>query len=290
MIETLCGSIAGFGFALLVYSLYEARNWKVNTHHVRLKNKHLTQPLRILHLSDTHFWRSDKALSKFFKRLAKQSFDLVLISGDIFDSVSGIESAKEALKKFQARLGVYAVLGNHDYYDYRFEDLMKTSVRGRKFPKNGQPVERFEEALLEAGVKLLRNDRVEFHENGQTLALYGLDDAITGHADLEKMMHGYSPQHLNLLLTHTIDVFFYMRRFEVDLSFSGHSHGGQIQIPGFGPLITHTRFGPAYAEGVKEMKGAICSISRGIGTGRFLPLRFLAPPEAVILEVRGKES
>jgi predicted MPP superfamily phosphohydrolase len=282
-------SLVLFGLAGLLFTYFETKRRQINTLTAHLRSKTLSKPLRILHLSDIHFTRPDKSIDRFFDRLAAADYDLAVISGDIFDSDGGISSAVLNLKKIKARLGIHAVFGNHDYYDYRVGDVGQLTSRGHRLPSTRQPVDRFIQALNEAGVRLLRNERIEWKEGDQVISLFGMDDPVTGHADMEKLMHKYNPQHINILLTHTIDAFFYVGKGEIDLSFTGHSHGGQIRFPWIGPIVTHTQFGPRYVEGIQEVKGAICVISRGIGTSRFFPFRLMAPPEAVILELRGKQ-
>ena len=84
--------------------------------------KKLNPPLRILHLSDIHFAAEDKRLSEFFDQLAKKTYDFISITGDIFDCEAGIPMAVRNLKKLKAENGIFAVLGNHDYYDYSFSN------------------------------------------------------------------------------------------------------------------------------------------------------------------------
>lgn len=276
------------GFALLFWAYLESKRRHINVHKVRLVKKTLPQPLRILHLSDIHFSGPDPDMARFFDKLAAQSYDLIVVTGDIFDCEAGIGEATENFRKLHAPFGIYAVFGNHDYYDYRLWDIVTMGLRGRRHPETKNPSERFAEALAKAGVRLLVNERAEFRMGSKVFSIYGLDDPTTGRADIEKAMHHYDPDNINILLTHTLDAFFYIGEGEIDLSFSGHSHGGQIQLPFIGPVITHTQFGPDYVEGIQEMKGAVCSISRGLGVSRFIPLRLLAPAEAIVLEVEGQ--
>jgi predicted MPP superfamily phosphohydrolase len=123
--------------------------------------------------------------------------------------------------------------------------------------------------------------------NGDSFLIHGVDDATTGRADVRKLTDGMDPLHVHLLLTHTIDVFTDIKENTIDLSFSGHSHGGQIRLPFIGALYTHTMTGRAYAEGIRKLKGSVCCISRGIGASRSFRIRFLCKPEAVLLTVSG---
>lgn len=265
----------------------ESQRREINTHRVAVKKK-LPHNLKILHLSDIHFSGRDPRLSRFFDKLALETYDFIFITGDIFDCPGGIPVAVKNLKKLKAGHGVFAVFGNHDYYDYRFWDIASMGFRGRRHPKRKHPMEKMEQALAQAGVTLLKNESVKIKKGETVFALHGLDDPTTGRADIEKAMHLYKSDHVNILLTHTVDAFFYIGENEMDLSFSGHSHGGQICFPYVGPLITHTQYGPKFASGICSLKGAVCSISRGMGASRFFFLRLLCPPEAIILQVTGK--
>jgi uncharacterized protein len=285
MVIPILGALFFLAFLGLFWGYWESKQRRINHHTVRL-HKALPRKIQILHLSDIHFSGEDASLSNFFDRLAGETYDLVVITGDIFDCVGGIPASIENLKKLKSRFGIYAVWGNHDYYDYKFIDVLTFGFRGHRRAAP-QPVKRFAAALEEAGVRLLINEKFELQIEKQKIVLYGLDDPTTGRADIEKAMHGYDPNPVNLLLTHTIDAFFYIRKNEVDLSFSGHSHGGQIRFPLIGPLITHTQMGPRYVDGIKKVKGAYCSISRGVNASRYFFLRLLAPPEAIVLEVEG---
>lgn len=278
--------MAGTAAAVLAWMLYESQNRQINAHRVSLKKK-IQKSLRILHLSDIHFSGPDDRLSRFFDRLAKETYDFIFITGDVFDCEDGIPHAVENLKKLRGRHGIFSVFGNHDYYDYKLYDIGTMGFRGRRHPEKVQPVKKLEKAVREAGAVLLQNESAKVEAEGVIFSIHGLDDPTTGRADIEKAMRGYDPAHINILLSHTIDAFFYIGENEIDLSFSGHSHGGQIRFPFIGPLITHTQYGPKYSQGICSLKGAACSISRGVAASRYFFLRFLCRPEAIVLEVKG---
>jgi len=266
----------------------ETKRIEINTHTVLLK-KPLQQSLRILHLSDMHFAGPSQTLERFFDRLSGQEFDFIFLTGDIMDCVSGIPACVANLKKLKSKTGIHAVLGNHDYFDYTFLDAIIHNFPGQKQPRTLQKTDLLVDALLRNGIHLMRNENKRIHYGPDELWLYGLDDATTGHANIRKTLDPFNPRHTNFLLTHTIDVFLDLGNDEIDLSFSGHSHGGQICLPFLGPILTHTILGRKYAEGIKRMKGAVCCVSRGIGAGRWIPFRLLCRPEAIILTVEGKK-
>lgn len=261
----------------------ESRRYQIS-HRTALVRKPLTSSLRILHLSDIHFRGDDSGLGVFFEELGRETFDFIFISGDIFDCPAGAAGAA-LFRKLKSRNGIYAVFGNHDYYNYGLLDLPLHYTPGQGRPRKQQPIEDFEKALQEAGVRLLRNETVEVEAGETPILIHGLDDPITGRANVRRAMLNFDPAKLNILLTHSIDVFLDIGENEVDLSFSGHSHGGQIRFPVIGPILTHTLLGRQYADGIRALKGATCSISRGIGTSRFYQIRLLCLPEAIALEV-----
>jgi predicted MPP superfamily phosphohydrolase len=249
--------------------------------------KKIASPLRILHLSDIHFRDEGGALGVFFEELGRDVFDFIFITGDIFDCPAGAAGAA-LFRKLKSRNGIFAVFGNHDYFNYGFFDLTLHFTPGQGKPHKTQPVERLEKALGEAGVRLLRNETVEVISGATPILIHGLDDPITGRANVRQAMQNFDPSKLNILLTHSIDVFMDIGENEVDLSFSGHSHGGQVCFPVIGPVVTHTILGRQYAKGIHTLKGAICSISRGLGTSRFFQIRLLCAPEAIALTVSSK--
>ncbi|MBN1687696.1 MAG: metallophosphoesterase [Candidatus Omnitrophica bacterium] len=241
--------------------------------------------LRILHLSDTHFARNDYWMSRFFDRLSQEPYDFVFLTGDIFDCRAGISFACKNLNKLKSRYGIYAVFGNHDYYNFFLQDVLFHNFPGQGMPFEAQPVELFTKALEETGIRVLSNESVECCHDGLPIVIYGLDDPTTERANLRQTLQGFRPVKLNILLSHTVDVLLDVGEAEIDLSFSGHSHGGQVCLPFLGPVVLHTGLGLPYVSGIKRYKGTVCSISRGLSASRFFPFRLLCRPEAVILEL-----
>ncbi len=273
-------------FILLLLWMFriEPNRFQINYKKIRIK-KQLNRPLRVLHLSDTHFTGASKKLDRFFDKLVSIPCDLVALTGDLVDCEEGIPEAVKNLAKLKPAFGIYVVYGNHDYYDYNLIDSLIHNFPGQKQPRKRIPVDLLQEELEKHGIRVLRNETAEILCDQVPLLVHGLDDPITGCANIRLTMANFDPGKINILLTHTIDVFLDVGENEIDLSFSGHSHGGQICLPVIGPLHTHTMLGRAYASGICYLHGAVCSISRGLGTTRYLPMRLLAPPEAILVEV-----
>ncbi len=272
---------------LIIWAFWiEPRLIQLSRHEICLR-KSLPRPIRILHLSDTHFAGPHKIISRFFDRLAEEPVDFAVVTGDIMDCEEGLPFCLENLKKLKTRYGTFAVFGNHDYFDFQFADVFLHNFPGQARPLISQRVDFFEQALEEAGVRVLRNETEGVMIENTPLLIHGLDDPTTGHADLLKAMQNFDPEKVNILLSHTIDVFLDLGENQIDLAFSGHSHGGQIRLPLIGPIVTHTSLGRPYAAGIFGLKGAVCAVSRGLNASRFLWARFLCPPEATLLTVKG---
>lgn len=275
-------------FLLILWAAWvEPRSYEVNAHAVTLR-KPVSQKLRFLHLSDIHFSGYNAPLFRFFDRLAREGpYDFVFVSGDIIDCHEGIPYAAEYLRRLPSRYGTFAVLGNHDFYDYHLRDIFTGTLFGWKAPDRKQDVGRVVRELEEAGIKVLRNESQFLEAGGTPVWIHGLDDPTTGKSDVEKIRKNFDEKSVHFLLTHSVDSLLSLEPGRMDMCFSGHSHGGQIRFPWLGPVFIKTRMGRKFVDGVNDFKGTVCSISRGVHAGRGFWWRFLCPPEAKVIEVSG---
>ncbi len=271
---------------LLFWSAWiEPRWFHINTYCIQLKKK-LPHPLRILHLSDIHFEAHDHGLDRFFKRLSQDEFDLIFITGDIIDHDAGVPHAVHSLSRLRAKLGIFAVLGNHDFYNYRLRDALNGNLPfGKRDPQLRNNVQMLIESLEAIGIHFLQNSSYELPSFGGAVRIHGLDDPTTGKADYAKVNPSLDQEAVHLVLAHSLDAIRHLNQEKIDMIFSGHSHGGQIRLPIIGPIITHTRMPRRYASGVHRLKETTCVVSRGVHAGRAFRLRFLCPPEAIVIEL-----
>ena len=168
------------------------------------------------------------------------------------------------LAGLRAPLGCFAVLGNHD----RKESAMLT--------RRALADHRFTE-LTNAGLWLERG--------GARLWLCGVDDWATGRPNLQAALGNTTTDDACLLLSHNPDIVEHIRDPRVDLVLSGHTHGGQIVLPLFGPPFTASRYGRKYVHGLVQGPSARVYVSRGVGTiGP--PIRLGAPPEVTLVTLR----
>ena len=156
---------------------------------------------------------------------------------------------------------MFAVLGNHDHY-------------------TRQP-QRLRAMLEDLGIQVLHNRSVRLRRGGGVLSLAGVDDMLLGAPDLASALAGTSGP--VVLLSHHPDLFFDAMRHDVALMLSGHTHGGQIRVPGLPVLVRQSRY--RLDAGRYRAGGTELLVSRGIGAVG-LPFRFGCPPEAVLVRLR----
>jgi uncharacterized protein len=228
-------------------------------------------PLRVAALSDLHTGAphvSIPALRRVVASMNATHPDLVVLLGDyvIHGVVGGRfvspEDTAAVLRDLTAPLGVFAVLGNHDWW------------------YDGPRVTR---ALEGAGIRVLEDVAVPVQLHGQTLWLAGVSDAMTRPADAGRALAAVPADAPAIVLTHNPDVFPGVPQ-RVLLTLAGHTHGGQVYLPVLGRLIVPSRFGQRYAIGHIQEEGRDLFVTPGIGTS-IIPVRFRVPPEISVLTV-----
>lgn len=228
---------------------------------------------RIGVLSDLHAaWplMTVARIGRIADRLLAARPDLVLLAGDFVSTHTRlaraipVEPVAGALRRLARAVPTLAVLGNHDWY------------------YGGERVAR---ALEANGVRVLRNqaERVELAAGGLWVA--GLDDAWTGRDDAARALGGVDRTAPLVVLSHVPDPFAALPP-EAALTVAGHTHGGQVCLPGWGPLRTGSRLPRRQAHGLSEAHGRHLYVSGGVGTTA-LPIRFARPPEIALLTLGG---
>ncbi len=226
--------------------------------------------LRVVQFSDLHFGYhfGVEALRRLVDRINGLEPDLVCFTGDLVDYGVGPEgpAASHLLRGLKSRLGVYAVLGNHDYYGGLTEDVVKV--------------------LAEGGVTLLRNQSARLELNGAAFRVAGVEDQWEGKPDLDKALNGVKPEEFVLLLSHCPDYADLAVQHNVDLQLSGHSHGGQVRLPFVGSVVTPA-YSKKYIQGHYSLEAGKLQVyvNRGIGVSVY-PIRFLCRPELTLFTMR----
>jgi uncharacterized protein len=177
------------------------------------------------------------------------------------------ERIAESLRGLRAPLGVYAVLGNHDWWF------------------DGPRVTRAFEGV---GIRVLENDAARVERNGRSLWLAGLADLWTRKPDVSRALTGVTDDGPVIVFTHNPDLFPQVPP-RAALTLAGHTHGGQVCLPLLGRPVVPSEFGQRYADGHVVEGGRHLFVSSGVGTS-IIPVRFRVPPEVVILTLRGDGS
>lgn len=283
--------LAALGACAAVYSFYEPYRYRLERKVVPVARS--IREVTVLHLSDTHMHPSDTRLIRFLGELPDRLGaipDFVLATGDMIDGDSGIDPVVECMSRLDARLGRYYVLGSHDYYQAKSAGYSKYFTGNRDRASAARAAtERLEEGLQESGWVSLQN-RTELVESAAgTIRVAGVDDPyIYRHRTQHIETRG--DEVLGLALVHAPDVVSEWALNGFDLIVAGHTHGGQVRIPGLGALVTNCTLPTELAAGLSRVGHSWLHVSRGLGTGRFAPVRFACTPETSLLTLRGSEN
>jgi predicted MPP superfamily phosphohydrolase len=220
--------------------------------------------LSILHLTDLHFTGAIDLpfFEAVFERAADLDYDIAVITGDILDSEQLYDWLPKTLGKLDAPLGNYFILGNHDW---------------------GLDSDRIRQSICDLGWRNVAGTLQTLDIAGKRLAIGGSERPWMGrHPSFEAVPDDI----FKLLLSHTPDNLSWARRQRVDLMLSGHNHGGQVVIPGIGPVYSPSVHGCRYSGGVFNSDPTVLFVGRGL-SGKH-PLRFGAKPEVARLVLKTK--
>ena len=258
--------------------------WGFRLEHLHIPCAPLQRSLRILHLSDAHILPRDRAKCDFIRRITDDDYDMVCFTGDVAE-VPEAEHLIPGLLSRSPRLGAYVVLGNHDHLRQPWGVMLEEFVTQRFTGKGRRsPVPELK-ARFEADKRwrVLLNETV-FHEfEGQRVAVVGVDDPVTGGGNLAVAMRGLKKADVLIGLVHapTDLASFSQRSFHLVLS--GHTHGGQIRLPGLGALTTQCDLPRQLARGLHWNERTAVHISEGLGAGPFIRMRVNCPPRAHVI-------
>lgn len=244
----------------------------------------LLRTIRILHLSDLHLSHSEGQKMAFIEKVAQEDYDMVILTGDIFEDYTGLAYASSLLPR-QPRLGAYAVLGNHDYFSYSmFHKTFGRLIRRYRHPATKRDVTPLIAALEATGFTVLRNDAHQLTDEG--IHIVGVDYPGISEHRIMRLVEGVPDHFLKLALFHMPRNLKFYSRAGIHIAFGGHTHGGQVRVPGVGALITDSELPRHKASGVVKHGNSLLHISRGLGADPRSNFRLFCPPAATIVEVR----
>jgi len=234
--------------------------------------------LRVVQLSDFHCGRRvpPSYLAEAVDLALAQAPDLVVLTGDfIHNGFKYVPSVARVLGRLKAPEGVYAVLGNHDF-----------SVRSALGIRRHQHLHlAIAEALQVHGIRVLRNETVHVRRGGDALQLTGLEDLWSRVCDIDQAYAGSLGSEPRLVLAHNPSTIEQLGERRCDLMLSGHTHGGQINLPGLG-RVTLSRKGKRFAAGMYQVDDRYLYVNKGVGCS--FRVRYNVRPEVALLTLHPK--
>lgn len=244
------------------------------------------KPLKIGILTDIHAvepWMPARRVGAIAERLNELRPDVIVLLGDYVNALRprfyaapvAVADWAAALKPLSAPLGVYAVLGNHDWWSGEVPAIRR--------------------AFDKVGIHLLENHAVKLRRAGDQFWIAGLGDQLAynshGVDDVNGTLARVTDGSPVILLAHEPDIFASLPS-RVALTLSGHTHGGQVYIPFVGrPALDRNYVGrnSGFAYGLYEKKGRHLIVSSGLGLSNY-PIRFMVPPEIAMVTLRGIDT
>jgi len=284
-------ALVAAGAGGLAYSVSETRAFMLRTTQMPVLPAD-QPPLRLLHLSDLHLTPSQHTKQRWVRALDDLDPDLVVVTGDFLGHRDAIGPVLSCLGGLLDRPGAF-VLGSNDY----FAPIVKNPARyllprGQDQRRVGErlPWRELVGELTDRGWRDLSNRRDELEVDGRRIALAGVDDPHLGYDDLDAVAGAPDPDaDLAIAVAHAP----YLRvldHFTADgypLVLAGHTHGGQLRVPGYGALVTNCDLDQGRARGLHRHgvggRAAWMHVSAGLGTSPYAPVRFCCPPEATLL-------
>lgn len=261
-----------------------------------------SRPLRVLQVSDIHMVPGQRAKQEWIRSLAALEPDLVVNTGDNLSHLRAVPPALEALTPLLERPGVF-VMGSNDYFAPTPKNPGRYLTSAYAKVPDGQvrlPTEELRAGLAERGWVDLDNVRTTMAVEGSRLDLVGVDDP---HIERDDYASVSAPADPDAALTIGVAHAPYQRVLDAmtadgaRLIIAGHTHGGQLRVPGFGALVTNCDLDRHRARGVSRWwtgagsgrlqppDAAWLHVSAGLGASRFAPVRFACRPEASLLSL-----
>ena len=230
---------------------------------------------RIAFIADVHAGHlvSPAHVDRILNAVIAQKADIIVLGGDyVEDRREGADIFYPAAARLKAPLGVYAVLGNHDSFDFG----TATAIAG----------------LAADDIRLLDNTSTVLTKGGASIRIAGIEDWGTAHADTAAAATGIKPGEFAVLVSHNPDALVSQLPGSpgiFDLALAGHTHGGQVTLFGLWAPFVPSAYGNRYRTGWHDIAGTPTLVTNGTGTA-WLPPRFFAPPQVHVLTLRHAEE
>jgi predicted MPP superfamily phosphohydrolase len=232
--------------------------------------------LRVVQLSDFHAGRhvTGAYLDEAVALAQRQNPDLIVLTGDfVHKGFKYVHRVARVLGRLRASHGVFAVLGNHDF-------SIRNALGIRRYRHLHQVVA---DALENQGIRVLRNQTVRLVRGDGALNLTGVEDLWSRQCDLELAYAGTNHAEPRLVLAHNPCTVEHLGDRRCDLMLSGHTHGGQVDLPGLG-RVTLSKRGKRFAAGMYRVGSTHLYVNKGVGFG--FRVRYNVRPEVALLTLQ----
>ena len=251
------------GFACLLYGHFIEPRW-IDVHITTLRTAKMTDGgFRIVQISDLHCDEKPRNEERAIEIINRLKPDIVVATGDYLNHPAGLPRLRQMLGRLEAPLGKFAVTGNFEVYHWPDLDVLADST-----------------------FRVLQRETVAVTKGEDTIAVTGMG-YIPSDAPREPI-EGFSEERFDVFLFHTPDLIEDVSHSGVDLYLCGHTHGGQITLPGYGALITFSKFGKKYESGLYRVGDTTLYVNRGLGLEpRPAPqMRLFARPQIAVFDIR----
>jgi len=251
-------------------------------------------PIRLLHISDLHMVPGQKAKSQWVRSLATLNPDAVIATGDLLSHAEAVPSALQALDPLMGLPGAF-VLGSNDYYASRpINPIKYFSTPSQRTPTRAMlDWEPLVKGMTNNGWLDLTNTQIDWKVDGRLISVKGVDDPHISRDDYAGITNSYNGEaDLTLGVVHApyLRVLDAMAADNTQLILAGHTHGGQLRLPGYGALVTNCDLDTRRARGLSSHHNSALHISAGLGCSRYAPFRFACPPEATLITLTSRKA
>lgn len=286
MARRALAGLAVAGAATLAWSLAEAHAFTLRRVTVPVLPRG-SEEVRILHLSDLHLTPGQRDKIAWVRALASEPLDLVVTTGDNLAHPRAVPPLLGAYEPLMSHPGLF-VFGSNDYYGPRPINPLKyfggpSLLRGEPMEL---PVEDLRAGLAAGGWVDVNNARTELEINGTRIAVVGLDDPHIERDELPAGSGAGADVILGVVHAPYARALGALADAGAQVILAGHTHGGQVCIPGVGALVTNCDLDTARVKGLSrwpDSDGAWLHVSAGLGTSPFAPVRLACRPEATIV-------
>lgn len=255
-----------------IFYAYKIEPYRITTNEHSINNKSGDNKVKVVQISDIHI-KEDytyENLSKVIDKVNEQNPDIVVFTGDLYDDYSVYKDDENVIKeltRIKANKGKIAVWGNRDY--------------------GGGAQNYYENIMNQAGFEVLKNDKKTYKINNSLIRFYGLDDTMLGKPEF--IYRDFKKNAYNILLSHEPDTVDKYKDLNFNLALSGHSHGGQVNVPFISSInekaLDTTGLASKYSAGMYELNNnKKLYVNTGIGTTH-LSFRFNVVPEVSIFNI-----